>query len=143
MAGIRQRQSQNMNSSAFAERVKQDIILEGEKKKEPKTHPSEMSLRARILIFLAFPMIIGSAGLCLGYFLTLHDKSRNVDFDQDFIFPFLMAVALAVVIAIQTKGFTGPMKPLVRWPKARRRKKIIRKRVIVDDNGNLISPKED
>jgi hypothetical protein len=104
-----------------------------------------MSFVGRTLIFLAFPMFIGSAGLFVGYLRTVNDKSQKVDFDSDFVFPFLLALALVVVITIQTRGFSTSMKPLVQWPKVRRKRKIIRKRVIVDDdgNGNEISLKTD
>jgi hypothetical protein len=146
-SGIRQRRSPNENTSgALAQHVEQDTIFGDETEEEPDTSPPPppgMSFVARILVFLAFPLFIGLAGLVLGYLMTFHDKSRKVDFDNDFVFPFLMALVLVMVLSIQTKGFTGSMAPLVRWPKVRRRKKIIRKRVIVDDDGNEISPKED
>jgi hypothetical protein len=140
-SGIRQRRSSKENSSAFAQHVEQDTRLSATEE-ELDTSP-RMSLVGRILIFLAFPMFIGWAGLSVGYLRTVNDKSQQVDFDRDFVFPFLLALALVVVITIQTKGFTASMKPLVQWPKVRRKRKIIRKRVIVDDNGNEISLKTD
>lgn len=142
---IRQRRSKNENGSAFSQHVEQDTTLSDTRKtvEGPKTPTPKMSLRARILVFLAFPMCIGSAGLCLGYISTFHDKSRSVDFGRDFVAPFLMAVVLAVVIIIRRKCFTSPMAPLLRLPEAQPRKKIVRKQVTVDDDGNEISPKED
>jgi hypothetical protein len=139
--GARQRRSSEDNSSTFAEYVEEDTRL-GTTEGEPGIRP-RMNFVGRTLIFLAFPMLIGVAGLSVGYLRAVNDKSQKVDFDRDFIFPFLMALALVGVITVQTTGFTTSMKPLVQWPKVRRTKKIIRKRVIVDDNGNEVSRKTD
>lgn len=137
--GILQQRSSEENNSTFTQHVEQDTRL-GALEEEPDTSP-RMSLVGSILIFLAFPMFVGSAGLSVGYLRTVNDKSQKADFDRDFVFPFLMALALVVVITIQTGGFTSSVKPLVQWPKVRRKRKIIHKRVIVDDDGNEISLK--
>lgn len=98
-----------------------------------------MSFVAKVLIFLGFPLLMGTAGLYLSYVKTITDQQRKIDFDTDFVFPFLLALALVVVIYVQTKGFTKKkITPLVQWPTVRRKRKIVRKRVIVDDDGNEI-----
>lgn len=104
-----------------------------------------MSFVAKTLLFLGFPLLAGIAGLYVGYLRTINSPEAKIDFDTDFVFPFLLALALVVVIAFQTKGFAQKkMTPLIQWPKVRRKKKIIRKRIIVDNDGNeVISEKQD
>lgn len=61
-------------------------------------------------------------------------QQHEVDFDQDFLAPFLLAMALVVVLGFQTRGYaTKERDYFVQWPKARKIKKIRRERVIVDD----------
>jgi len=79
---------------------------------------------------------MGMAGLYIAWLETARMPDRKLSFDTDFAIPFLVALALAVVIFIQTEGFTTKAKPLVSWPKVRRRKKIIHK--YFDKDGNEI-----
>lgn len=82
---------------------------------------------ARFAIFLLFPTLVGLIGLYMGYLETIRQPERKLDFDTDFVVPFLLAEAFAMVIAFQTRGFsTKEVEPLVKWPKVRR-KKVIRK----------------
>lgn len=90
----------------------------------------------KIGIFFGFPFLVGLMGLYLGYLASLKDPARKMDIDQDFIMPFLLAIAMAVVIGIQTNGYsTREIKPLIKWPKVKRVKKYIRK----DEDGNTES----
>ncbi len=66
------------------------------------------------------------------------EKSKELNFDTDFIIPFLMTFVVVSVIMVQTKGFSSEAKPVVSWPKVRKKKKVVRKTVVVDDDGNII-----
>jgi len=66
-------------------------------------------------------------------------KQHEVDFDRDFLNPFLLSMALVVVLGFQTRGYsTKERQYFLQWPKARKVKKITRKRVVVDDDGNAV-----
>lgn len=80
-------------------------------------------------------------GLLLAY-VTRNGENRDmsVNFDRDFVSPFILTMAVMCVLAYQSDGFsTRDIKPLVLWPKVRRRKKIVRKTVYVDDDGKVVS----
>lgn len=87
----------------------------------------QMPWSVRLVIFLLFPLLVGLIGLYMGYLESLRKPDRELNVDTDFVMPFLLALAFAVVIAFQTKGFqTRNVEPLVKWPKVRR-KKVVRK----------------
>mmetsp|Transcript_23448 Transcript_23448/g.34608 ORF Transcript_23448/g.34608 Transcript_23448/m.34608 type:complete len:144 (-) Transcript_23448:1192-1623(-) len=88
----------------------------------------------RFLLFLGFPFVMGMFGFYAAYLSSLYNPERQMNFDNDFILPFLLTLAMVLVIGFQTGGFTGKKaKPIVSWPKVRRKKKVIYKTVIVDD----------
>ena len=78
----------------------------------------------RLLLFLIIPSVMGMLGLYIAQLQSKTNPSRKVSFDNDFIMPFLLTVALGVVVMIQTGGFRSKMKPLLQWPKVRRARKI-------------------
>lgn len=82
----------------------------------------------KIAIFLLFPTIVGLLGLYSAYLQLRKEPDRTLDFDNDFMNPFLLALAMCVVVYIQTGGFTSKkMEPLIKWPKVKRVKKSKRK----------------
>lgn len=124
------------NRNAFAQHREQDATLRNQ---EEAAARQSMSFVARTLTYIGFPLLVGIAGLYVGYIQTLENPKTKVDFDRDFLVPFVLALALVVVISIQTKAFTKKeITPLIQRPTVRRKKKIIRKRIIVDDDGNEI-----
>lgn len=144
MAGQRQqndnRKSHQENGNAFSQHAQQDAALNPPADETPQ---EGMSFVAKTLIFLGFPLFVGLAGLYVGYLRMIQKPESKIDFDNDFVFPFLLALAMVVVIAIQSKGFSRKeITPLVQWPTVKRKKKIIRKRIIVDDDGNEIKEEE-
>ena len=111
-----------------------------------------MSLTARLTVFFLVPTCTGLFGLIGSYLQTNRDpttldganKDNNephkVDFDRDFVTPFLLGLALVIIVGFQTGGFryAGGQTALERryalsWPKARRVRKVRRERVIVED----------
>lgn len=136
MSEVRQRRGarqQQQQPTAFANIAADDAALQPEAPPSP-TRPSGLTTFGRILLFIAFPFLVGIAGLYVGYLRSFADPTRKIDLDSDFIFPFLLALTMVLVIGFQTSGFTtSDVKPLVVWPKVKRRKKVIHKRVIVDD----------
>ena len=109
----------------------------------------QMSLTARLTVFLLIPTCTGLFGLIGSYLQTNRDPTtldgakeepHKVDFDRDFVTPFLLGLALVIIVGFQTGGFryAGGQTALERryalsWPKARRVRKVRRERVIVED----------
>ena len=112
----------------------------------------QMSLTARLTVFLLVPFCTGSIGLFSSFLQSTRPPSTDdggndgdnephtIDFDRDFVTPFLLGLALVIVIGFQTGGFryAGGMTAMERkfalqWPKARRVRKVRRERVIVED----------
>lgn len=130
--GARQRQQQQ--PTAFANIAADDAALQPEAPPAPSRPSSGLTTFGRMSLFIAFPFLVGLAGLYVGYLRSFADPTRKIDLDSDFIFPFLLALTMVLVIGFQTSGFTtSDVKPVVVWPKVKRRKKVIHKRVIVDD----------
>mmetsp|Transcript_1739 Transcript_1739/g.4191 ORF Transcript_1739/g.4191 Transcript_1739/m.4191 type:complete len:154 (-) Transcript_1739:233-694(-) len=128
------------NTAAFAKhKAQQESTRENEKKS------AKMSLMARFVLFLCLPTFMGMCGLGVSYLKTMRssygkdEKPHEVSFDNDFVMPFLLSLALVVVLGMQTKGFTtSERKGAFQWPKARVVKKIRRERKVVDEHGNTI-----
>eukprot|EP00934_Nitzschia_sp_Nitz4_P002437 Nitzschia sp. Nitz4//scaffold64_size103689//48728//49159//NITZ4_004435-RA/size103689-processed-gene-0.101-mRNA-1//-1//CDS//3329556127//2432//frame0 len=111
-----------------------------EQKGEPE-NLGKMTFFGRIVVFLVLPTIVGFVGLYLGYLETRNDSSRKLSFDQDFALPFALTLAMCIVIGFQTSGFSSKQaKPLVAWPKVKKRRKIIHKHVV---KGQSIEEDED
>jgi len=105
----------------------------------------QMTLASRFALFFVFPTFVGGCGLLFSYIQILFPDDdaggtpKKINFDRDFIYPFLMALALVVVVAIQTGGFSSyKAAPLVSWPKVVKKVTVVRKKVYVDDDGNEI-----
>lgn len=127
-----QRQAQG----ASTDHVEQDAAQQQESSAAAARTGRGLSLQGGILVFLVFPMSCGLLGMYVAYLQkTFRDSTRVLDFDTDFVVPFLVALTMVIVIYCQTNRFQSKFKPLVTWPKVRRVKKITRKRIIVDDDG--------
>lgn len=104
-----------------------------------------MTIASRVALFFVLPTFVGGCGLLFSYIQIRFpdndagDTPKTLNFDRDFIYPFLMALALVVVIAIQTGGFSSyTAAPLVAWPKVVKQVTVVRKKVYLDDDGNEI-----
>ena len=100
-----------------------------------------MPLIARFLIFVFVPSFTGLVGLGVSYLQTMYDPEKKVDFDRDFVTPFLLSMAFVIVLGFQTGGFAmgandSRRKGAFSWPKTRTVQKIRRERVIVDDDAD-------
>ena len=109
---------------------------------------TKMSLLARFLIFIFIPSFTGLTGLGVSYLQSIQsrrlgteddeDEPHEVNFDRDFVTPFLLALAFVIVIGFQTSGFSkdagSGRKGAFAWPTTKRVQKIRRERVIVDDD---------
>lgn len=107
---------------------------------QPKKSKS-MTITSRFFLFVLAPTAAGFLGLSASYFNSKfgRDNPGPIDFDRDFILPFLIALVLICVVSIQTQNFASyEAKPLVSWPKVVKKKKVVRKTVLVDDDGNVI-----
>ena len=104
----------------------------------PSNTGTKMPLTARLLIFIVIPTFTGVAGLGISYLQSLRlfeGEKHAVNFDTDFVTPFLLALAFVIVIGFQTNGFTGEKRRgAFVWPTTRKVQKVRRERVIVDDN---------
>ena len=111
---------------------------------------TKMSIFARILIFIFIPSITGLSGLGVSYMQSLKtpqegEEEHIVDFDRDFVTPFLLALAFVIVLGFQTNGFNpqaaANRKGVFVWPSTRR--KVRRERIIVDDDDNNAADKKE
>lgn len=128
---------ENTKSKFSSFQHEEQLQREGQQPKKSKS----MTITSRLFLFVLAPTAAGFLGLSVSYFNSKfgRDNPEPIDFDRDFILPFLIALVLICVVSIQTQNFTSyEAKPLVSWPKVVKKKKIIRKTVIVDDNGNAI-----
>lgn len=133
--------SDKKGAAAFAKH-KSAAIRNGNAENENRG--AKMSLLARFLIFVFVPSFTGLVGLGTSYLQSMRNEEgdedpHEVDFDRDFVTPFLLSLALVIVLGFQTNGFSGEPRrgerrgPFV-WPKARKVQKIRRERVIVEDD---------
>ena len=87
--------------------------------------PKGLSTVGKLAVFFGFPVTMGMLGLYLSYLETLRRPEKELSLDQDFVMPFLLALAMVVVIGIQTAGYTtSKVQPLVAWPKVKRVKRV-------------------
>ena len=133
--------TKDSKSEAFA---KHKTIQNNDTSSQTTNGTTKMSIFARILIFICVPSITGLSGLGVSYMLSLktpqegEDEQHIVDFDRDFVTPFLLALAFVVVLGFQTNGFNpqsaANRKGVFVWPSTRR--KVRRERIVVDDDDN-------
>ena len=63
------------------------------------------------------------------------EKRRNPEYDlnidRDFMYPFMLALCLTMVVFVQTRGFTKD-KPeaVLSWPKVKKQKRVVHKYVV-------------
>jgi hypothetical protein len=143
--------------SAFAKHTEQQLAQSNDSNNNTAASTAnssgdfgQMSLTARLTVFLLIPTCTGLFGLFGSYLQTNRDPTtldggkenepHKVDFDRDFVTPFLLGLALVIIVGFQTGGFryAGGQTALERryalsWPKARRVRKVRRERVIVED----------
>lgn len=92
---------------------------------------------SKVLIFLLIPTLAGMFGLYAAYLTSLRDSERKMTIEADFGLPFMLTLLLVVVIGFQTSGYkSSEVKPLVRWPKVKKRRKITHKHVVKSDDGD-------
>lgn len=104
-----------------------------------------MTVVSRLMLFFIMPLCAGLMGLTSSFLQNKYSKNpKEMNFDRDFIFPFLVTLVLVVVVSVQTMNFsTYQAAPLVSWPKVVKKKKVIRKTIVVDDDGNIIEDKDE
>jgi hypothetical protein len=127
--------SRSGEGAAFAKHAQQDTALaeaRGDEDDASQASPPTakgLTTLGRLLVFLLFPFVVGLLGLYLAYLETLSKPDRTISWDLDFVTPFLLALAMAVVLGVQTGGFTSKkVKPIVQWPKVKRVKRVVKKK---------------
>lgn len=99
-----------------------------------------MSLFSKVAIFIFFPLLVGLLGLYSAFLKGRNEPGWKISLDRDFLTPFLLAMAVVIVVGIQTAGFKSKsVQPIVAWPNVKPVQKIVQRPV---DN-NLIRMKED
>ena len=120
------------------EQLRRENINNNKKKKS-------MTVMSRLMLFFILPLFAGLMGLISSFVQNKYGKNRHqMNFDRDFIFPFLATLVLVIVVSVQTRNFsTYQAAPLVSWPKVVKKKKVIRKTIVVDDDGKVIEEKDE
>jgi hypothetical protein len=137
MAADKRKQNKKAQKESEKETVAQhaeaDAALQKADETDTAPAPSPASKKGltflgKLGIFFGFPLAMGTVGLYMAFLETRKDMARELSFDQDFVVPFLLALAMAVVIGFQTGGYSSSeVTPLIPWPKVKRVKKIIYK----------------
>ena len=101
---------------------------------------AKMPWVARLLIFVFVPSFTGLCGLGISYLQQIQGiedadgQPHAINFDRDFVTPFLLGLAFVVVIGFQTGGFSSrERKGGFSWPKTRKVQRVRHERVVVDD----------
>ena len=108
----------------------------------------------RGFLFLIVPSLVGGLGLLTSFLSPKIAKLFNantttvddnpINFDRDFVYPFMITLLTACVLWYQTKGFTNANpKPVVTWPKVKKNRRVIRRTVVVDEDGNEVEEDEE
>mmetsp|Transcript_19352 Transcript_19352/g.28874 ORF Transcript_19352/g.28874 Transcript_19352/m.28874 type:complete len:154 (+) Transcript_19352:158-619(+) len=143
--------SSSPQKSAFSKHTQEQIQQPSTTATTNDENPyGQMSLTARLLVFLLVPSATGLIGLFSSFLQSTRtppegQEPHTIDLDRDFMTPFLLGLAFVIVIGFQTGGFrvAGGMTAMERkfalsWPKAKRVRKVRRERVIVEDeDGDL------
>eukprot|EP01083_Nonionella_stella_P069318 184729_1 len=131
---------QNLSEDATQKDPASDIDIA----KQSQNQKGLNSIASRIVLLFLFPLCVGSLGLGASHFQNTFSSDPNpMNFERDFILPFLMTMVLVVVVSLQTGSFSKyKADPLVHWPKVVKKQKIIRRTVVVDDDGNVIEDED-
>lgn len=85
----------------------------------------------RFTVFFLFPLVVGCISLLVGLIEKRRNPDHELNVDRDFMYPFMLALCLTLVIGFQTRGFAKD-KPdsLVAWPKVKKQRKVVHKHVV-------------
>lgn len=141
--------------TAFASHAEEEAARRAAAEEDALLPKSVRSLQVgtflgRIILYLLVPALTGVIGVLAGYLSRMRDAAESggqikaIDLDRDFFFPFFLALAMVIVVGFQTRGFTTrDVKPVVAWPKVRKKRRITRRVVVVDDDGKEIEQEEE
>jgi len=94
---------------------------------EPAEKRKGLTFIGKLGLFIGFPTCVGVLGLYMSYLETFRTEGHKLSIDRDFVMPFLLSLAMTVVIGLQTSGYKeNKVKPLVPWPKVKRVKKVVK-----------------
>lgn len=92
---------------------------------------------SKIILFLFLPTLAGLLGLYTAYLKQYKDPDSKMSIEADFGLPFMLTLLLVIVIGFQTSGYSSTqLKPLVKWPKVKKTRKITHKHVVKSDVGD-------
>ena len=145
MAGESSTTTSSSKSKKYAKHAEEDAAFQSTTQSQKQQPKSSTTFIGRVLIFIGFPFVIGMIGLYMGYLAhKSNPTNRPMRIDTDFALPFVISLTMVVVIWFQTKGLSNTKpQPLVQWPKAIKRKKIIHKHVVVNSNSEGEAKKDD
>ena len=129
-------ENNSSSTGAFAAHKPQEAIEPNEANKPEDT--KKLTTFGRMLLFFVVPFGCSIFSCAVAYVDPKNNK--KIDFDRDFLFPFIMGLVLVISIGFQTRGYRKDPEPMISWPK-----KVIKKRVVkkyVDEDGNEIDPSE-
>ncbi|CAJ1899501.1 unnamed protein product [Cylindrotheca closterium] len=111
--------------SKFAKHAESDSALAPEKQSE------EVPKRKKGMAIAVFPCIVGGISLTIAIIEQRRNSDYELNIDRDFMYPFVLALCLTMVVGFQTKGFTKDKpEPLVSWPKVKKQRKVVHKYVV-------------
>jgi len=105
--------------------------------RQRRKNQTMVSTSAKLMIFLGLPTIAGFIGLYAAFLSQYKDPEKKLAIEADFGLPFMLTLMLVVVIGFQTNGYaSSEVKPLVKWPKVKKTRKVIHKHVVKNDDGD-------
>ncbi|KAG7361642.1 hypothetical protein IV203_036743 [Nitzschia inconspicua] len=98
--------------------------------------PRKLTFWGKVTVFLVFPFCVGLFGLFSAFLEQRSESGRKMRIERDFALPFTMSLLLIVVVGFQTSQFTSNPKPLVKWPKIRKERKVRHVHVVKGQDPN-------
>jgi len=120
------------SKTAFAQHTAADTALqtnvESTDDGNTNTQQQGLTIFGRVAIFVLLPFGVGLMGLYFSWLELRKKPDKEISLDRDFLLPFLLALALAIVVGIQTSGYKArEIQPLIAWPKVKRVKKVVKR----------------
>ena len=137
------------SSSKFAKHANEDAALAAKRAGQDGTAAAEargkgLTTMGKISLFLGLPTLVGFAGLVMGYLAENQDPERKLSIEADFAMPFMLTLTLIIVIGLQTQGYTkDKAEPILKWPKAKKQRKIIHKHIVKGQDPNSVPDEVD
>jgi hypothetical protein len=103
-----------------------------------------LTFLGNLAVFFLLPVLAGLMGLYFAFLETYNKPDRKLSIESDFGLPFMLMLFTSIVVGFRTGGFSSSkVEPIMKFPKIRKKTKVIHKHVIKGQNPNSISNEMD